>query len=143
MNIGADRAEDRAEDAVSALSAAECLQGYADLCFTLSFICPWLPLAAWPWGSELKVVTKKPRGVFDTYSSEVYEDKLCLFQRWQTVFIFPRKLLKDVRGCHGFDSEHKKKRNSTANFVLFLVTSTQNIIVHEAFLVQTPTEQCN
>jgi len=50
---------------------------------------------------------------------------------------------RKFKAYHGFDCENKKKRNSTANLVLFLSTSIQNTTMHEAFVVQTPAKQCS
>lgn len=76
--IGAGRARTPyAVCAVSAFSAAECLLGCAGSCFTLSFVCLRLCLAAWPWGSELSPNSQGDQ-VSETYSSEVSKDKLCL-----------------------------------------------------------------
>lgn len=59
------------------------------------------------------------------------------------LFIFPRKLLRHISECHGFDCENKNNSNSTVNFVLVLAMRAENVIVHKVLLVQTPTEQCS
>lgn len=55
---------------------------------------------------------------------------------------FSKKAIRQLSECHGFDCENENNRDCTANFVLVLAMRTENVTVHEVFLVQTPIEQC-
>lgn len=107
----------------------------------LSWACYWawsvsVSFLSWIWTESSH---KDPCCLWDLLQQNACRKPIFVF----TLLIFPRKLLRQLSECHGFDCGNKNNRNSTANFVLVLAMRTESVTVHEVFLVQTPIELCS